>query len=98
MAEYSYDVVRHRGTWRVLHLGRHSPSHADQEAAIRAALKSARKKVSAGRDAEVRLNRTDGEIVVVPLTDADAANPDAMAADQTPDATGTTEPEVATSA
>jgi hypothetical protein len=73
LAEFSFDVVRYRGKWRVLHLGRHSPSHPDQESAIRAARKLAKEKIAAGRDAEVRLNRTDGEIVIVPLEEEVAA-------------------------
>ena len=73
MADFVYDVVRHRGCWRVLHIGRHSRAHPDQEAAIRAAIKLAKAKLAAGRDAEVRLNRTDGDIVIVPLEE-DAAN------------------------
>lgn len=67
MADFTYDVVRHRGCWRLLHIGRHSRSHRDQEAAIRAAIKLAKAKRAAGRDVEVRLIRTDGDIVMVPL-------------------------------
>ncbi len=67
MADFTYDVVRHLGCWRVLHIGRHSRGHRDQEAAIRAAVKLARGKLAAGRGAEVRLNRTDGDVLIVPL-------------------------------
>jgi tRNA(Ser,Leu) C12 N-acetylase TAN1 len=67
MAEFSYDVVRHRGCWRVLHLGRYSPSHPDLDSAVRAASKLAKEKIAAGREAEVRLNRTDGAIIQVNL-------------------------------
>ncbi len=70
MADFTYDVVRHRGGWRVLHIGRHSRAHGDQEAAVRAAIKLAKEKRAAGRAAEVRLNRTDGQIVIVPLDEA----------------------------
>src|SRR5262245_54883970 len=34
-----YDVVRHRGHWRVLHAGKHSLPHASQDAAIDAVMK-----------------------------------------------------------
>lgn len=69
MADFTYDVVRHRGCWRVLFLGRHSPSHPNQESAVKEATRLAREKLAAGREAEVRINRTDGEIVNVPLDD-----------------------------
>lgn len=70
MAEFTYDVVRHRGAWRVAHIGRYSPPHPDQEAAVRAALKLAREKARSGREVEVQLLRTDGGIVPIPLTEA----------------------------
>ncbi len=30
----TYDVVRHRGHWKVLHIGKHSAPHPNQKAAI----------------------------------------------------------------
>lgn len=76
MAEFNYEIVRHLGRWRVLHLGRHSQPHADQDAAIRAARKTARKQAKAGRDVEIRLNRTDGGVVVLPLDGDETAAPE----------------------
>jgi Uncharacterized protein conserved in bacteria (DUF2188) len=57
-----YEVVRHRGFWRVLHLGKHSPSCPSQQAAIEAAVKRARKAMELGQPVEVRLKRTDGQV------------------------------------
>ena len=59
----TYEVVRHRGHWRVLHLGKHSAPHLDQEAAKAAAIESARQARASGRDAVVRLLRTDGKVI-----------------------------------
>jgi hypothetical protein len=58
----TYDVVRHNGAWRVLHLGRHSSGFLDQQAAIAAAIEKAKAQLARGRTARVRLNRTDGQI------------------------------------
>jgi hypothetical protein len=58
-----YDVVRHRGHWRVLHIGKHSAPHANQKAAIASAMKLAAESKAAGRSVVVRLNRTDGRIL-----------------------------------
>jgi hypothetical protein len=63
----TYDVVRQRGFWRVLHLGKHSPSCPTQQAAIEAAIKRAKKAMALGQAAEVRLNRTDGQVWKVDL-------------------------------
>lgn len=60
-----YDIVRHRGHWRVLHLGRHSAPYDNQEAAVAAALKAARPAYEAGRGVAVRLNRTDGKVLEI---------------------------------
>jgi hypothetical protein len=67
-----YDVVWLRGSWRVRHIGKHSKPHADQEAAIQAAIASAKKAVAKTADnsitnVEVRLLRTDGQIIIHPL-------------------------------
>lgn len=59
---FCYEVVRHRGTWRVLHVGRHSRPHLSQEAAIGSAMKLALEKEAAGHTVVVRLLRTDGQI------------------------------------
>jgi len=56
-----YEVVRHRGHWRVLHIGKHSAPHDSQDAAIAAAVAQAKQSVAQGRPALVRLRRTDGE-------------------------------------
>lgn len=58
-----YEIVRHRGQWRVLHNSHHSIPYCDQEAAINAALKSARAKKKLGHSVEVRLVRTDGQVL-----------------------------------
>src|SRR4051794_33086571 len=57
-----YDVVRYRGSWRVLHVGKHSSPHPSQAAAIESALKAAAQDMANGRIVTVRLNRTDGRI------------------------------------
>jgi len=57
-----YEVVRHRGHWRVLHLGKRSSAHASQEAAIESAMKTAMKQEAAGRTVTVKLLRTDGQV------------------------------------
>jgi len=62
-----FDVVRHRGYWRVLHNNRHSKAHSDQAAAILAATDLARKKRGLGHPVEVRLLRTDGQVVTQTL-------------------------------
>ena len=71
-----YDIVRHRGHWRVLHAGRHSNPHADQQAATTAAILAARQGCTAGRTVLVRLNRTDGQVLELDLAaDAHSAEP-----------------------
>lgn len=62
-----FEVVRHRGSWRILHRGKHTSPFSDQTAAIMAAVKQARAKREAGAEVEVRLNRTDGGVIVQPL-------------------------------
>ena len=62
-----FEVVRHRGSWRVLHKGKHSPAFDDQTAAIAGAVKLAKAKIKAGFPAEVVLKRTDGDVVPQPL-------------------------------
>ena len=58
----TYDVVRHNGAWRVLHLGRYSTGFSDQQAAIAAAVEKAKGQLARGRAARVLLNRTDGQV------------------------------------
>ena len=58
----TYDVVRHNGAWRVLHLGRYSSGFRDQQAAIAAAVEKAKGQMVRGRTARVLLNRTDGQV------------------------------------
>jgi hypothetical protein len=55
-----YEVVRHRGHWRVLHIGKHSAPCDSQDSAIAAAVGQAKEAVAQGRLALVRLKRTDG--------------------------------------
>ena len=62
-----YEVVRHRGHWRVLHIGKHSAPCDSQDAAIAAAVARAKQSVAEGRMALVRLIRTDGEERLIDL-------------------------------
>lgn len=64
----AYDVVRYRGSWRVLHVGTHSAPHPSQTAAIESAMKAAAQDMANGRIVTVRLNRTDGRIFDLPRT------------------------------
>ena len=59
-----FEVVRHRGSWRILHRGKHTSPFSDQTAAIMAAVKQAKAKRQDGTAVEVRLNRTDGVVVL----------------------------------
>jgi len=61
-ASFVFEVVRHRGHWRVLHVGKYSLPHPSQEAAIGLAMKMALEREAAGHVATVRLLRTDGQI------------------------------------
>lgn len=58
-----YEVVRHRGHWRVLHQKRHSKPFGDQEAAIDAAKRAAAETANKGHAVQVILRRTDGQVV-----------------------------------
>ncbi|HEY3147376.1 MAG TPA: DUF2188 domain-containing protein [Dongiaceae bacterium] len=58
----AYDVVRHRGSWRVLHVGKYSAPYPSQHAAIDAAMAAATQDMANGRTVVVRLNRTDGQV------------------------------------
>jgi hypothetical protein len=60
-----YEVVRDRGHWRVLHIGKHSPPHPDQATAIAAAVDSAKQARASGREVVVRLFRTDGKVIAL---------------------------------
>lgn len=62
-----YEVVRHRGHWRVLHIGKHSAPCDSQDAAIAAAVDQAKRSLAQGRLALVRLKRTDGEERLIDL-------------------------------
>jgi inosine-uridine nucleoside N-ribohydrolase len=64
-----FEVVRHRGSWRIRHRGKHTSPFSDQTAAIMAAVKQAKAKREDGTAVEVRLNRTDGVVVVQSLDD-----------------------------
>lgn len=64
-----FEVVRHRGHWRTLHRNRYSGPYADQTAAILAAKNLARKKRDLGHAVEVRLRRTDGQVVQQSIDD-----------------------------
>ena len=69
--ELVFEVVRHRGHWRVLHHNKHSTPHADQNAAIQAAKDLAKKKRELGHRVKVELVRTDGQVVGQNLDDQD---------------------------
>ena len=62
-----YEVVRHRGHWRVLHIGKHSAPFDSQDAAIAAAVAQAKRSVAQGRLALVRVKRTDGDERLIDL-------------------------------
>ena len=62
-----YEIVLSRGHWRMLHNNRHSTAYADQAAAILASKVIARKKRALGLAVEVRLIRSDGQVVVQSL-------------------------------
>lgn len=66
-----FEVVRHRGHWRTLHRNRYSSPYADQGTAILAAKNLARKKRDLGHAVEVRLRRTDGQVVPQAIEDDD---------------------------
>jgi hypothetical protein len=68
-----YEVVRCRGHWRVLHIGKHSAPCDSQDPAIAAAVARAKESLAQGRLALVRLKRTDGE---EHLIDLDSPNED----------------------
>ena len=66
-----YEVVRHRGHWRVLHIGKYSAPCDSQDAAIAAAVAQAKQSVAQGRLALVRLRRTDGDERLIDLDPSD---------------------------
>jgi hypothetical protein len=67
-----FEIVRHRGHWRMRHRNKHSAPYPDQAAAILAAKELARKKRDDGHPVEVRLVRTDGQVVVQPVDEREA--------------------------
>jgi hypothetical protein len=69
LASMLFEVVRHRGHWRILHRSKHSAPFPGQVEAIQAAKALARKKLTSGHPVEVRLNRTDGQVVAQPIED-----------------------------
>src|SRR5687767_14502939 len=77
-----FEVVRHRGSWRILHRGKHTSPFSDQTAAIMAAVKEAKAKREDGTAVEVRLNRTDGGVVVQSLDDETPETPVSQVAAQ----------------
>lgn len=58
-----FEVVRYRGHWRTFHRNRYSSPCDDQGAAILAARRLAQKKRDEGYAVEIRLRRTDGQVV-----------------------------------
>jgi hypothetical protein len=67
------EVVRHRGHWRTRHHSKHSGPCEDQAAAILAARELARKKRDLDHTVEVRLCRTDGQIVPIAIDEEEEA-------------------------
>jgi len=57
-----YEIVRHRGSWRVFHIGSYSAPYPSQHAAIDAAMRAATQDIANGRAVTVHLKRTDGQI------------------------------------
>jgi hypothetical protein len=80
----TYDVVRHNGAWRVLHLGRYSAGYDDQQAAVAAAVEKAQAQMGRGRKARVRLNRTDGQVWLADLETGTVSPPAQRAGTGTP--------------
>lgn len=64
-----YEVVRHRGRWRILHLKKHSKPFDSQTEALDEAQRTARAQAKRGHAVEVILRRTDGQIVPHTPTD-----------------------------
>lgn len=58
-----YEVVEHRGHWRILHQKKHSKPFGDQEAAIDAAKSAAAETASKGHAVQVILRQADGKVV-----------------------------------
>jgi hypothetical protein len=65
VTSFLFEVVRQRGHWRVLHIGKHSLPHHSQQAALDYAMKLALEKEAGGLGAAVRLLRTDGQVFVL---------------------------------
>ncbi|WP_162917378.1 hypothetical protein [Dongia deserti] len=63
LPETVFEVVRHRGSWRILHRSKYSAPFADQAAAIAAAKELGRSKRALGYPVKILLRRYDGEIV-----------------------------------
>jgi hypothetical protein len=59
----TYEVVRHRGHWRVLHIGKYSAPYLDQDAAKGSRHGVGKTGKATGRDVVVRLRHTDGKVV-----------------------------------
>jgi hypothetical protein len=62
-----YEVVRHRGHWRILHLEKYSKPFEDEAAAIDAAKQTAKDRAKRGHPVEVILRQTDGQSVTCAL-------------------------------
>lgn len=58
-----YEVVRHRGHWRILHLKKHSKPFDSQAKALVEAHRTAGAQAERGHAVEVILRRTDGQSV-----------------------------------
>jgi hypothetical protein len=71
----TYDVVRHKGAWRILYLGKHSQACPSQQAAVAAAVEKARADAALGRAVRVRLVRVDGRVWLVDLATGAPVDP-----------------------
>jgi len=71
----TYDVVRHKGAWRILYLGKHSQAYSGQQAAVASAVEKAKADKALGRAVRVRLVRVDGRVWPVDLATGAPVDP-----------------------
>jgi len=74
-AARTYDVVRYKGAWRVLYLGKHSQAYPSQQAAVASAVEKAKADAAVGRAVRVRLIRVDGRVWPVDLASGAPVDP-----------------------
>lgn len=64
-----YEIVRHRGQWRILHQQKHSRPFVDQEAALDAAKRIAAETAEAGHSVRIVVRQADGQVASCSSTD-----------------------------